>query len=251
MITAGTLAIALTAPFTGAIADVLGRKRLITVAMFAVTVPTVWRRRRPTSRPSSSGVSSRAWCCRRSSPSMLAYIGDEWPPAQVAGVAGIYVVGLEFGGFCGRFIPGVLVGPGRLARLVPGAGGDRFVGAVVVVIELPRERRFVRSTGSCSGPADAAPSAQPATASRPTPSVSACCSISSPIFTYVSFHLAAPPYNFSPALLGALFVTYLVGPCCAPLTDAASTRFGRRGLHDRVIGVWAVGLALCSRRRSR
>src|SRR5579872_2411325 len=41
MITAGTLAIALTAPFTGAAADVLGRKRLITAAMFAVTVPMV------------------------------------------------------------------------------------------------------------------------------------------------------------------------------------------------------------------
>src|ERR1700692_2970990 len=41
MITASTLAIALTAPFTGAIADVLGRKRLITAAMFAAAVPTV------------------------------------------------------------------------------------------------------------------------------------------------------------------------------------------------------------------
>src|SRR5260370_2510715 len=41
MITASTLAIALTAPFTGAVADVLGRKGLITSAMFAVTVPMV------------------------------------------------------------------------------------------------------------------------------------------------------------------------------------------------------------------
>lgn len=41
MITASTLGIALTAPFTGAAADVLGRKCLITSAMFAVTVPLV------------------------------------------------------------------------------------------------------------------------------------------------------------------------------------------------------------------
>src|SRR6516162_6273989 len=41
MITASTLAIALTAPFTGAVADVLGRKRLITTAMFAVAVPVL------------------------------------------------------------------------------------------------------------------------------------------------------------------------------------------------------------------
>src|ERR1700756_4875017 len=41
LMTAGTGAIALTAPFTGALADVLGRKRLITAAMFAITVPMV------------------------------------------------------------------------------------------------------------------------------------------------------------------------------------------------------------------
>ncbi len=39
--TAGTAAIALTAPFTGALADVLGRKRLMTAAVFAVVVTTL------------------------------------------------------------------------------------------------------------------------------------------------------------------------------------------------------------------
>jgi MFS transporter, YNFM family, putative membrane transport protein len=38
----------------------------------------------------------------------VAYIGDEWPPAQVAGIAGIYIAGSSLGGFSGRFIPGVL-----------------------------------------------------------------------------------------------------------------------------------------------
>src|SRR5258705_849433 len=39
IMTASALAIALTAPFTGAVADVLGRKRVITAAMLAVVVP--------------------------------------------------------------------------------------------------------------------------------------------------------------------------------------------------------------------
>src|SRR5580698_7448519 len=41
LMTAGTLAIALTAPFTGVLADIIGRKRLITAAMFATVVPTL------------------------------------------------------------------------------------------------------------------------------------------------------------------------------------------------------------------
>src|SRR5262247_2531793 len=39
VMTASAAAIALTAPFTGALADVIGRKRVITAAMLAVVVP--------------------------------------------------------------------------------------------------------------------------------------------------------------------------------------------------------------------
>jgi MFS family permease len=41
LITAATAAIALTAPFTGALADVVGRKRLITASIFAIVVATL------------------------------------------------------------------------------------------------------------------------------------------------------------------------------------------------------------------
>src|SRR5262249_59868534 len=41
LITVSTLAGALTAPFTGTVADVLGRKRVIVAAMFALGIPTL------------------------------------------------------------------------------------------------------------------------------------------------------------------------------------------------------------------
>ena len=41
VMTAGTLAVAVMAPFTGAVADVLSRKRVITAAMVILVVPTV------------------------------------------------------------------------------------------------------------------------------------------------------------------------------------------------------------------
>src|ERR1700753_3440774 len=41
LMTAGTAAIAISAPFTAALADVVGRKRLISGAMFAVAIPTM------------------------------------------------------------------------------------------------------------------------------------------------------------------------------------------------------------------
>src|SRR5579871_1581291 len=143
MITASTLAIALTAPFTGAVADVLGRKRLITTAMFAVALPVLmetiaaapealvfWRFIEGLLLPPIFTV-------------VLAYVGDEWPPAEVAGVAGLYVSASSFGGFCGRFIPGVLADliGWRAAFVALGAMG--VAGAVLVAVKLPPERRFV------------------------------------------------------------------------------------------------------------
>jgi MFS family permease len=41
LMTACTAAIAISAPFSGALADVTGRKRLITATMFAVVAPTL------------------------------------------------------------------------------------------------------------------------------------------------------------------------------------------------------------------
>src|SRR6201996_6379927 len=108
LMTASTAAIALSAPFTGAVADVLGRKRMITTAMFAIIVPTVlmtfattvpqlvmWRFVQGLLVPPIFTI-------------VVAYIGDEWPPRDVARVAGIYVTGASIGGFSGRFIPGIL-----------------------------------------------------------------------------------------------------------------------------------------------
>ena len=84
IMTASTLAIALTAPFTGAVADVLGRKRVITAAMLAVVVPMIG---------AASAPDVQALIVWRFIQGLLlppifaitvAYIGDEWPPARVS-----------------------------------------------------------------------------------------------------------------------------------------------------------------------
>src|SRR5580692_1804249 len=147
LMTAGTLSIALSAPFTGALADVVGRKRLITAAMFAIVVPTVimtfagsvpeltfWRFVQGLLLPPIFTVT-------------VAYIGDEWPAADVPRIAGLYISGTSIGGFCGRFIPGMLsdlIG-WRLAFSVVAL--LTLVSAIIVALTLPHERQFVRSGG--------------------------------------------------------------------------------------------------------
>src|SRR5581483_7028597 len=47
-------------------------------------------------------------------------------------------------------------------------------------------------------------------------------------FTYVTFHLAGPPYRLSTAALGWIFTTYLVGAVVTPAAGQWIDRYGRR-----------------------
>ena len=244
VMTASAAAIALTAPFTGALADVIGRKRVITAAMLAVVIPMglialatslegmiVWRFLQGLLLPPIFAVA-------------IAYVGDEWPTAEVPAVAGLYITGASIGGFCGRFVPGVLadlVGwrSGFLALAVMS-----LAGAVVVAAVLPRERAFVRSEGLGA-------SVRQMLRHLRNPQLLATYAIGFgvlfnfiAVFTYVNFHLAAPPYSFSPTLLGTIFVTYLAGSATAPLIGWAVARFGRRPFILGVLGAWACGALL-------
>ncbi len=48
------------------------------------------------------------------------------------------------------------------------------------------------------------------------------------MFTYVTFHLAAPPYSLGTVALGWLFVTYLVGAVVTPFAGHWIDRYGHR-----------------------
>ncbi len=241
LMTAGTAAIALTAPFTGALADMVGRKRLITAAMFAIVVPTViltfaasvpqlafWRFVQGALLPPIFTVT-------------VAYIGDEWPPGEVARVAGFYVSGSSIGGFCGRFIPGVLADliGWRLAFDVVAL--LTLAAAALVAVMLPRERHFVASGGLAA-------SVHFMLRHLHDPRLLATYAIGFGVlfnfiatFTYVNFHLAAAPYDFSPTLLGALFLTYLVSSPIVPWAGRGIALFGRRRFVLGIIGLWIAG----------
>ena len=240
LITAATAAIALTAPFTGALADVLGRKRLITASIFAIVVPTLLM---------SFASSVPQLVVLRFVQGMLvppiftvtvAYIGDEWPPGEVTRVAGLYTAGSSCGGFCGRLVPGFVTDLLDWRAAFAANALLTLAVAIAVAVMLPRERHFVRSEGLLA-------SSRQMLAHLRNPRLLAIYAVGfgvlfnfTSVFTYVNFHLAAPPYLFSPALLGAIFVTYLAGSLLVPWIGRGVSLFGRRRF---VLGIVAVGVA--------
>jgi MFS transporter, YNFM family, putative membrane transport protein len=174
----------------------------------------------------------------------VAYIGDEWPAGDVARVAGLYISGSSVGGFSGRFVTGLfadLIG-WRWAFVI--VAMLTLLSAVVVALTLTPERHFVRSGGI-------ADSLRYMARHLRDRRLLATYAIGFGVlfnfiatFTYVSFHLAAPPYLFPPTLLGALFFTYLAGSVVVPWSSRAIALFGRRRLVLGIIAVWIVGALL-------
>src|SRR5215470_6348303 len=244
IITVSTLAVALTAPFTGAVADVLGRKRVIIAAMFALVIPTVmvalstsltalifWRAVQGLVLPPIFAV-------------MVAYIGDELPRHEATTVAGIYSSGSSLGGFSGRLFTGVLADLINWRAGFMALAAIAFVGAIAVAFLLPHEQKFVRSEGLLA-------SNKQMLAHLRNRQLIATYAVGFGIlfnfiatFTYVSFYLAAPPFNLSASWLGAIFVVYVLGSLLTPWTGWAVARFGRRRFTVRVIAIWVLGIAL-------
>src|SRR5262245_1319822 len=244
IMTASTFAVALTAPFTGAIADVLGRKRVITAAMIVSTLPMIMQ----ALAPSVDALAFWRFVQGVMLPGIfvvtVAYIGDEWPPAQVAGVAGLFISGSSLGGFSGRFLPGALADLVGWRFAFATLAALTLAGAVAIAALLPPEKRFVRSEGLGA-------SARQMLRHLRNPHLVATFAVGFgvlfnfiSVFTYISFHLAAPPFNFSSTLLGLIFVTYLVGTVTSPWTGWAVSRFGRRNFVIGIIALWICGALL-------
>lgn len=243
-VTATALAVALAAPFTGAVADVLGRKRVIVTAMAMVSIPTLMIALASTVEQMIFWRFVQGLMLPPIFATTIAYIGEEWPPKEVAAAAGLYTSGASLGGFSGRFVTGILADligwrPGFIVLAV-----FALVAALAVLLMLPRERGFVRSESLLS-------SLRQMLAHFKNPQLVATYAVGFgclfnfiATFTYVTFVLAGPPYQMSPAQLGTVFAVYLVGVLTAPLVGIAIGRWGRRGFILGVLVIWTGGILL-------
>jgi predicted MFS family arabinose efflux permease len=244
VVTAGTLAVALTAPFTGVVSDRLGRKRIILAAMTLLMLPTLmlafsnslgelvfWRFLQGLLLPPIFAVT-------------IAYIGDEWPKKEAAAMVGIYSATSAIGGFLGRFIPGLLTEHFTWRGGFVAIAATNLVCVLVTYFLLPKEKQFVRATSFGA-------SLRQMLRHLGNWRLVATYAVGFGVmfnfmatFTFISFHLAAPPFNRSAFFLGSIFVVYLVGSALAPWTGYFISRFGRRHFVLFILALWTAGLAL-------
>jgi len=242
-VSATTFAVALIAPFTGVIADMIGRKRVIVTAMFALVVPTLmvalagslgaivfWRFVQGLMLPPIFAVT-------------VAYIGEEFP-GEATGMTGIYVAASGIGGFLSRFLTGLLAEQFGWRWAFVGLAAVTLGCAAGGAALIPRERRFHRSGGVVAALGFIAAHLRNTQLLATYAVGFGVLFAFVAVFTYVSFLLAAAPFLLSTAALGTIFVVYLVGVAIAPLTGRLVGAFGRRRLVTLAAVLWIAGLAI-------
>jgi predicted MFS family arabinose efflux permease len=243
-ITMTTLAVAIVAPFTGALADTLGRKAIIVPAVFLLAVPTVlialsaslplillWRFVQGLFMPAIFATT-------------VAYIGDEWDREDVPSVTALYMSGAVLGGFLGRFLTGLVAEHGGWPQAFLLLTALNIVCGIAIWRWLPPARRFRRIGGLGSSLASFGRHLS-------DPRLLAAYAVGFAVlfslvgtFTYVNFHLAAAPYSLSPGALGSVFLVYLLGVVTTPVSGRLVQRLGLRGALAVAVSLAIAGLLL-------
>lgn len=242
-----SLGVAVSAPFCGVLADEIGRRTVIVWSAFLLAVSglaaaaaktlamlIVFRFLQGVFTPGVFAVT-------------VAYINDEWRDSGAGRAVAAYVSGTVSGGFSGRILSGLVAARGSWPPVFVALGGLTLVLAFVIAAWLPADRSRERWSESAEGGrgwnAVAAHLRNgPLTA---TFAVGFCVLFSLvAIFTYITFHLAAPPYSLLPAALGLIFFAYLGGVVITPLAGRAIERFGHRKVLASAIAVSIVGVVL-------
>src|ERR1039458_482947 len=243
VVTVSTIAVAISAPLTGAIADRFGRKSVIVAAAFLLALPTLlagastslpqllfWRFWQGVLTPGIFAVT-------------IAYITEEWDQGAGAAMAS-YVGGTVMGGFAGRMVAALAASEFSWRWAFFSLGILNALGGVAIWAWLPASRH----------PARARPQASTAAAMwrhlrnprlLATYTVGFCALFTLlATFNYVNFYLAAPPFRLGTAALGLLFSVYLVGAIVTPVAGRWIDRIGHRYTLTLAFAFGILGIAL-------
>jgi YNFM family putative membrane transporter len=242
-ITAPTVAIALTAPFIGRLADRVGLRRVIVGSVWTLMIATALAATSTSLRQLIFWRFIQGIATPGIFASTVAYIHEVWPATHAGRATAAYMSGTVLGGFTGRAVGGVVAEDFSWQASFAALAILTAAVAAALSMWLPPEpppsarHRAPRAgaSGSLSG------------LMRNRRLVATCavgfCILFTQVamFTYVTFHVAAPPYSLSTVALGWLFVVYLLGAAVMPVSGRWIDIYGHRAGMALAMSLGATG----------
>ena len=223
-------AIALLSPFIGMLSDAFGRKSVLCISIFALTVPTALI---PIAQSLHAVIFLRflqGLCVPGIIVIILAYIAEEFDKDMVPRISSIYMGGSVIGGFSGRFVTGHLASLVGWKNAFFILAASIFVGALLMLLFLPTSQNFKPNR-------NVADTLKTLAGHMRNKRLLAACAVGFcvlfslvGIFTYINLVLVKPPFNLSIAALANIFCVYLVGGVVTPISGRFVVRAGFRNV---------------------
>jgi MFS transporter, YNFM family, putative membrane transport protein len=247
-VSVATFGVALSAPVFGALTERLARKRVVVASLIGVAAPTllaatstslnqllVWRFLQGITLPGIFAV-------------VVTYIGEEWPPDRIALVMSFYVSGTALGGLTGRLASGILADYFNWRASFLGLGAASLCGAAAVAAWLPHGRHRAPHPQTSAARLGILAQAQQLFRIRPLVATfaigfSVLFSLVG-VFTWITYHLSAPPFLLTTTALSELFLVYVVGLAATPVAGYIISHVGLRAGIGGALGCSIVGVLL-------
>jgi predicted MFS family arabinose efflux permease len=227
-VSATALAIALSAPWVGLIAERIGRKHTMAISVAVLTIPTLFA-------ATASGLKTlvmwrflQGLCMPGIITVTLAYVSEEWASGGASAVMAAYVAGTVLGGVCGRLLSGFIADYWNWRMVFIVLGGLNVLGSAAIWRWLPHSRHFHAAPRLADAFADMAHHLRQRRmlATFCIGSITLFALVG--IFTSASYYLAAPPFLLRPSKVGMIFLVYLVGVIFTPIGGQWIEHIGHR-----------------------
>ncbi|MCH7321725.1 MFS transporter [Solibacillus sp. MA9] len=213
----------------GSLSEAWGRKKLMTVSIFAASILTLTLAFAPSFEVLLLLRLVQGFVFAGVPAIAMAYLGEEMEAASLGSAMGLYISGNAIGGLSGRVIMGTMTHYFNWHVGMITLGVISLIISAVFVWALPESKHF---------------SARPLQLKALTKSL--VQHIKNPglvclfgigftlmgsfvtMFNYIGFKLVEPPFNLSTAIVGWIFVVYLVGSWSSAWFGSLSDRFGRQ-----------------------
>lgn len=240
-----TAALAVALLVAGPLSEVVGRTRLIHLALWSSTLVAVGCALAPTWE-SLVALRMLQGVTLAGLPAVAtAYLREELHPSVHGRAFGLYIGGTALGGMAGRLVTAPVADVAGWRWGLAAAAGFALVSAVLVAWLLPASRHFVPR------PTDARTAGAMARAALGDRALVAlyvlgACAVGAlvAVLNALGFRLSAAPYGLSVGTISLVFLVYALGSVSSAVSGRVADRIGRRATIPAGCAIALAGVAL-------